>query len=722
MTEQNGSPYDFTVGCAYRTDEDIKAEHADLSDSDFTKPSVPARSPSVLQGWALQRARAAGISRPELFVNQMAHESEGTAEGSTEYLYWNQNAYNPGAGERGLAQITFQTFLALSTDEEIENRVDWRLNPWDALVRASRYMSCLLNKHNGRWDYALAEYNAGPGSIDPDQRPESTNDYIQAILVDEDRISLLTQEQMESGHTLLDLPGSEPEMWVAPREPAVHWRADYTVVEGDNLSAIADRYGTDVDSLLAHNDISNPDEIFVDQVLTVPVPVDDQFVQDENAEGPPYVYPVSVYTVQDGDTLGGIAAHFAVDLEALQEANDIDDPDEIQVGQILIIPTVPGRVGEAPTGDQEALASRVPGSAGGDEDGNGETEEPAEPGAEGAESQIDKPRSGDVGIFVTRWEGSDLPSFTDPNGNPVQRGREAIFAWGGIQRRPVIEKGDGSYLTAGYAKDALWTTRRIAEANELGLNTADFWEARPDDIQGKINQAKLAIGQGKVPEAAAIDYATPRPPSSPDETEQLDRRARPGGLSPELMAQARREAWYRARYELAGPTNWTHYWDAAQRARGFKGLPKWMLDLESNWRVPPPEVMNPQAVPPAQYPPQGSFQTAPGPAPQYPPPGRPQPVPMPNRPQPGAIDPGIYARPGPQPGTGGAVPMPAYQPQYAQAPTPDPRVVERMRLAELAASQAAMPGVLKERAQQAWEDQRRRARKAAASRMSTDQR
>lgn|GEM_PF-3032284 len=75
-------------------------------------------------------------------------------------------------------------------------------------------------------------------------------------------------------------------------------------------------------------------------------------------------------------------------------------------------------------------------------------------------------------ILSYRWDATDSPTISDTNGRPVKPGRDAIFAWGGIQRRPVIEKGDGGYLTAGYAKDALWTVRRIAEANEVGLNTA----------------------------------------------------------------------------------------------------------------------------------------------------------------------------------------------------------------------------------------------------------
>jgi hypothetical protein len=329
----------------------------------------------------------------------------------------------------------------------------------------------------------------------------------------------------------------------------------------------------------------------------------------------------------------------------------------------------------------------------------------------------------------------------------VQRGREAIFAWGGIQRRLVIDKGDGSYLTSGYAKDALWTARRIAEANQLGLNTADFWEAKPVDIQGKINQAKLAIARGEAPEAAAIDYEPPAgQPQQPSRSKEVDQGDNRGSLSPELMEQAKREAWYRARYELAGPTNWTHYWDAAQKARGFEGLPKWMLDLESNWRVPPPEVMAqqeeeaarqavPPAAPSAHYSPQAPGVDPRSPWPAAPPANVPQPGesidrgfsrPLPNRP----VDPGFSQLvPGPyQPPPGGLQPTPMpYSPQpgafqvvpVGQPPMADPRVAEQARLQNLAArwaaSEEANPGVLKDRAQRAW-DQRRRASKARAER------
>lgn len=44
------------------------------------------------------------------------------------------------------------------------------------------------------------------------------------------------------------------------------------------------------------------------------------------------------YTVQTGDTLAAIADRYNVTLEALALANNIEDYDHIEVGQVLIIP------------------------------------------------------------------------------------------------------------------------------------------------------------------------------------------------------------------------------------------------------------------------------------------------------------------------------------------------------------------------------------------------
>jgi nucleoid-associated protein YgaU len=48
--------------------------------------------------------------------------------------------------------------------------------------------------------------------------------------------------------------------------------------------------------------------------------------------------PPQTYTVAEGDTLAAIAAQFGTSVSALQQANGIDDPDEIVIGQVLVIP------------------------------------------------------------------------------------------------------------------------------------------------------------------------------------------------------------------------------------------------------------------------------------------------------------------------------------------------------------------------------------------------
>lgn len=66
-------------------------------------------------------------------------------------------------------------------------------------------------------------------------------------------------------------------------------------------------------------------------------------VRSETPIAPAEVTPIpggsqTVYTVQPGDTLAEIALQFNVTLEALATANDIQDYDHIEVGQVLVIP------------------------------------------------------------------------------------------------------------------------------------------------------------------------------------------------------------------------------------------------------------------------------------------------------------------------------------------------------------------------------------------------
>jgi LysM repeat protein len=50
--------------------------------------------------------------------------------------------------------------------------------------------------------------------------------------------------------------------------------------------------------------------------------------------------PAALYTVQAGDTLSGLAERFNTTVESLTAANGIADPNALQPGQTLIIPSL----------------------------------------------------------------------------------------------------------------------------------------------------------------------------------------------------------------------------------------------------------------------------------------------------------------------------------------------------------------------------------------------
>lgn len=104
----------------------------------------------------------------------------------------------------------------------------------------------------------------------------------------------------------------------------------YTVQAGDTLSGIAERFGSTVDTLARTNNISNPDRIYVGQVLSIP--------GTDPVTPPPAPAPSTTYMVQAGDTLSGIADRFGTTVDSLARTNNISNPNLIYPGQVLTIP------------------------------------------------------------------------------------------------------------------------------------------------------------------------------------------------------------------------------------------------------------------------------------------------------------------------------------------------------------------------------------------------
>ncbi len=106
----------------------------------------------------------------------------------------------------------------------------------------------------------------------------------------------------------------------------------YTVQPGDTLALIARRYATTVDKLATLNLLTNPNLIYVGQKLYLPA---------AQAPAPPQTTG-QVYVVQPGDTLANIAARYGLTVWNIAQANEIDNPNVVHVGQRLLIPTDKG--------------------------------------------------------------------------------------------------------------------------------------------------------------------------------------------------------------------------------------------------------------------------------------------------------------------------------------------------------------------------------------------
>lgn len=80
---------------------------------------------------------------------------------------------------------------------------------------------------------------------------------------------------------------------------------------------------------------------------TPPDPLPEAIIVGEAPSGP----QGNTYTIQPGDSLFAIAEQFSTTVEALMEANNIDDPTQLEVGQKLVIP------GAGPEAEGEALGA-----------------------------------------------------------------------------------------------------------------------------------------------------------------------------------------------------------------------------------------------------------------------------------------------------------------------------------------------------------------------------
>jgi nucleoid-associated protein YgaU len=114
-------------------------------------------------------------------------------------------------------------------------------------------------------------------------------------------------------------------------------------------------------SIMAINIIPDPDNLRIGQVLLIPdaeilapppaqpiaPPIQPADPQPHSAPAPPIVEPLRAparrtHTVQPRDELRYIAERYGVSMRGIMAINAIPDPDNLRIGQVLLIPD-PGR-------------------------------------------------------------------------------------------------------------------------------------------------------------------------------------------------------------------------------------------------------------------------------------------------------------------------------------------------------------------------------------------
>jgi len=176
------------------------------------------------------------------------------------------------------------------------------------------------------------------------------------------------------GWSSIIFPGQELKLStsgsVAPVDPTTTATSSgrYTIVAGDTISAVAERFGVSTLSVLTANGLGWSSIIYPGQTIAIPglvgpgastddaamvpvvsvAPIEEPVVEAPVAEAPAVVAPpapeapapaTTTYTIVSGDTLSTIAARFGITTQALFDANGLDWSSVIYTGHTLAIPT-----------------------------------------------------------------------------------------------------------------------------------------------------------------------------------------------------------------------------------------------------------------------------------------------------------------------------------------------------------------------------------------------
>ena len=120
------------------------------------------------------------------------------------------------------------------------------------------------------------------------------------------------------------------------QEPII---VNYTVVKGDSLWSISQRYDVNMNTIISTNNLKEISRLSIGQKLKLPITNMD--IAKAEGYGQEAAAEEIIYSVKKGESLWSISREYNVKLEAIIAANSIIDASKISAGQQLRIPNVP---------------------------------------------------------------------------------------------------------------------------------------------------------------------------------------------------------------------------------------------------------------------------------------------------------------------------------------------------------------------------------------------
>ncbi|RQD76734.1 MAG: M23 family metallopeptidase [Candidatus Syntrophonatronum acetioxidans] len=250
---------------------------------------------------------------------------------------------------------------------------------------------------------------------------------------------------------------------------------EHRVKRGETISSIANRYQSSVEVITSSNQIKNPHEIQVGEILTI-------------SRG-----EVLFHQVQEGDTLWDISRRYGAKWEEVVDINGVEDPHKLSLGATLVIPFT-GEEGEV----SPLLAQEIPAEKAEREDREeGESRDNRDKGpfiwpADGPISSPYGPRKGGF------HHGLDIAVPTGTPLRAIASGTVEFSGWrGGYGRAVIIDHGQGWQSLYGHAsrlnvREGEWVYQGqiIARAGATGNATGPHLHLEIIEEGKKLNPIK----------------------------------------------------------------------------------------------------------------------------------------------------------------------------------------------------------------------------------------